>query len=198
MLETPQLVRTGANSFAAKFGDDNNVHVEFSMEAVLDQFQSDETGIPTYHDVEMVTIWTPGKRDTFKDKVSPAYIKRFQRQYDDFKAGLEPTHDGLPLTEWPVISKAQALNLRNSKIFTVEQLASIIDQNLGSLGMGGRDLRDKAKAYLSRATDSKEITQLFARMAKLEADSTAKDEQISQLRAALNEPKTETLKLKRG
>lgn len=192
MLESPRAMPGNVrNGTMASYGDDSQVHVEFTLEAVLDQFKMDESGIPTYHDVEMITIWTPGKRDTHKDKVNEFYKKRFKVQYDDFKAGREPSHDGLPLTEWPVLTKAAALNLRNSKIFTVEQLADVVDTNLDSLGLGGRELRDKAKAYLERGVGSKEITKVFAELEKLKADNAALHEMLE----LKTDPK-KTLKLK--
>lgn len=195
MLESPSIAANAKNGTMASYGNDTMVYAEFELEAVLDQFKSDETGIPHYHDVEMITILTPGNnKNTFRDKVNPLYIQRFPKQYAAFKSQNEMAHDGLPLTEWPVVTKAQALNLKSAKIFTVEQLSEILDQNLDVLGLGGRDLRDKAKAYLDRSVGAKEITQLFARVNKLEAESAAKDELIAQLKGEKNE----TLKLKKG
>lgn len=192
MFESARNINNNTkNGTMAQYGDDSQVHVEFTLEAVLDQFKMDETGVPVYHDVEMITIWTPGKRDTHKDKVNEFYKKRFKEQYEAFKAGREPSHDGLPLTEWPVITKSQALNLRNSKIFTVEQLADIIDPNLDSIGLGGRELRDKAKAYLDRAVGAKEITKVFAELEKLKADNLALHEMLE-----IKNDSKKTLKLK--
>lgn len=195
MLESPRPMDGNVrNGTMASYGDESSAYVEFTLDAVLDQFQMDETGIPVYHDVERITIWNPGKRDTIKENVTEFHKRRFKEQYEAFKAGREPSHDGLPLTEWPVLTKAAALNLRNSRIFTVEQLASVTDPNLDSLGLGGRELRDKAKAYIDRAVGSKEITKVFAEMAALKADLAAEKEKTAQLMAA-KEP-NKTLKLK--
>ena len=200
MFDTPSNINASTkNGTMAQYGNDALIYAEFSHEAVLDQFATDETGMPVYRDVEMVTIITPGNnKSTFVHKATPEYQHRFKTQWEHFKAGTEAQHDGLPLTEWPLVTKAQALNLRNSKIFTVEQLAAIIDQNIDILGLGGRDLRDKAKAYLDRAVGAAEISKLFARVNKLEADNLAKEEQIKQLIEEKNETRIDrkTLKLK--
>ncbi|MFI0489337.1 MAG: hypothetical protein ACH344_08670 [Yersinia sp. (in: enterobacteria)] len=200
MFSSPTNINPNTkNGTPAQYGDDSHVFVEFSLDAVLDQFKMDEEGIPVYNDVEMITITLPGDRvSTLVEKVTPEHRKRFKKQYDAWKEGSEAPIEGLPLTEWPVITKAQALNLKILKIFSVEQLAQLPDTRIDALGLGGRDLRDKAKAYLDRAVGAKEITQLFARIKKLEDESAAKDLRIEELENPKVNEKPETLKLKRA
>ncbi len=198
MLETPNIPAGAKNGTMANYGSDKNLWVEFSLEPVHNEFQSDEQGHPVYDDVEFVTILTPGNnKSTFKTRVTAEYIDRFPSQYQAFKSQNEQVNEGLPLTEWPVLTKAQALNMKGMKIFTVEQLANLPDNAIDALPLGGRGLRDKAISYLARAIDASEITKIHSELAKLRADNAALKEQIlSNANAANSADKPKTLKLK--
>lgn len=202
MLETPQIAPNAKNGTMATYGDDKNSHAIFSQEAVLNDFRSNEEGHPSYDNVIMLEIMTPGAKTTFKtvvkdEEAGHPYSDRFPNQWKQFKAQQEQVSEGMPLTEWPVINKAQALNLKANGIHTVEQLASVIDQNLGILGLGGRELRDKAKTYINRAIDASEITKIHAELAVLRADNAAMKEMLSTpLNVQAGEEKPKTLKLK--
>jgi hypothetical protein len=70
---------------------------------------------------------------------------------------------------------AQVAALRDSKIFSVEMLADLPDNRLDAIGMGGRTLRDQAKAYLEETKGNSQTNALIAenndlkeRMARLE------------------------------
>lgn len=206
MLESPTIAANARNGTMASYGNDNNTFAEFDRVPMLNDFKTAELGYPYYDDVEVVRVMTPGNnKSTFIDRISNEWIRRFPKEYDAYQSKNEVVHDGLALTEWPVINKAQALNLKSMKIFTVEQLAAVSDINLESLGLGARDLREKAKAYLSRAVDASEITKLFSEMAKLKADNEALREMLSQPAQPLAAPVIDekeamlrTLKMKKG
>jgi hypothetical protein len=58
-----------------------------------------------------------------------------------------------------VISPAQQSNLIAINIRTVEDLAGVNDEGVRRIGMGGGELRDKAKAWLSQMKDKGPLTQ---------------------------------------
>ncbi len=143
-----------------------------------------EKGQPVYKDVDYIAIMTAGNKTTVKrrvktvsDAAGPSDMERFPQQWAAYKANKEQIPNGIPLSEWPAITKAHVLNLRHFKIFTVEQVAEIPDQGLDIIGLGGRALRDSAKAYLSRSVDVSEITRLVARIQALETDNAMLKEQ---------------------
>lgn len=190
MLETPDT-RGLKNAAMAKFGDDSNLYAEFEMVPLLDEFKSAELGRPFYNDVEIVTIFSPGNnKSTFKDKVNAVYKQRFPMAWEAYKSQNHQVHEGLSITEWPVVTKGQAMNLKAINIHTVEQLANIPDQNLDSLSLGGRELREKAKSYLAKSVDASDITRIYKEMATLKADNEALKEMLSQ--------PSETTKSKKG
>lgn len=205
MLETPQIHRTGNNNYAASYGSDKNLFVEFYQDAILNSFKSEETGHPVYDEVDMINIMTVGNKTTFKNKVKMVSDanglsdpERFPAQWAAYKAQKEQLPDGMPLAEWPAITKAHALNLRGLKVFTVEQLAEIPDNNIDFLGLGGRTLRDKAKAWLARSIDTGEISRLIARIDALETDNKMLKEQLKEKNQPEETPRAEKLSLRKG
>lgn len=133
-------------------------------------FKSAQEGRPVYDDVEMVEIIIPGQNQSIAtERVKQHHKERWPSQYAAWKAGLEAVHDGSPLELWPPLTPAQIANLKALNVHTVEQLAAVDDQALGRIGMGARDLREKAKAYLTNAERGQALSQAMAKIATLEA-----------------------------
>ena len=76
-------------------------------------------------------------------------MDRFRRQYDAWISDADPALLGTPLSELAQITHTQIDQLKRLQITTVEALASISDTALQALGMGARELRDRAKAHVS-------------------------------------------------
>lgn len=159
------------------------------MHAVMDAVKSAEAGRPIFIEKEYVEIVVPGDKDnTICRPVRTNPIpdaRRFPRQYEAFKSGLEQSVVGTPLAQWPGITRAQVEELRYFKVSTVEQLADMPDtaaQNFAGLVA----LRQAAKVYLERAAGSAVDTKLQAALAE-------KDNQIAALSDALTKM-TETMK----
>lgn len=191
MLETPTVVKKG-NGYDVSYGNDTNIFVEFFEDAIFNKFTSDEMGKFVYDDYIMVKVTSPGNKNNFIEKIAlleqetkewiylgTAWEDRFPTQWAQFKAKLEQVPNGYPVTECPFFSKAYALNLKGSKVYTLEQIADMPDTALGILGFDGRQVRDKVKAFLTRGTDASEITKLFAKVEQLEADNKVMKEQLT-------------------
>lgn len=139
------------------------VFPRFFLDKMELPFKSAEAGHPVYADVEMVEVTTAGDtRSTWVGKVKDEHRQRWPQAYQAFKQGLEPAVDGMPLEQWPPLTPGQVANLKAIKIFTVEQLAGISDGHLQNIGLGGRQLRDKAIAWLRQAEDGKEVERVNA------------------------------------
>lgn len=196
-LATPQVQRTGANSYAVYHGDDTALWVEFSNEAVHMTAESEKEGRPIYKDVPHITIRFPGDKTReikrpvrFTPEESAPYPpdpERFPRHWAAFKNQAEQAHDGTPIDVWPPLSKAMVMELKASRVFTVEQLANIPDAALHDLGMGGRDLREKARAWLSNAKDGSEVIKLAAENKSLRDDIEVLKRQIAEIAALRGE-----------
>jgi len=167
--------------------DKPHLHVEFYTDAIENKRKSIDAGRPIFEDVEMVRVKIAGDpKNTF---VSPAnaecgrdretgdiitYKDRFPEHYRFFADHKGAAVIGTPLAEvsWLTASKVQELKALN--IMTVEALAQLDGSNLQRLGMGGRELKNQATAWLDKAEGSKA-------QAHFAAELSARDEIIAQL-----------------
>ena len=134
----------------------------FFMQRVENEAKSKEAKAIVYDEVEMVEFLIPGD-----DKLRPVnfahedagygltFAEKFFEAYARFKNDDHSQRAGTLLEEWPALSQARAAELKRYNIFTIEDLASLPDTNLNRLGMGGRQLRSEAKAYLAEKKDDK-------------------------------------------
>ena len=57
--------------------------------------------------------------------------------------------EGTPITEWQLLSKHEADNLKSLGILSIEQVSEMTEVAMDSYGMGARSLKEKAAAWLS-------------------------------------------------
>lgn len=172
----PTLHKTGSDQYSVTYGNDAGNFAEFSLEPVHQEFASQEAGRPVYKDEIFITIYTPADRSkkVFRKAVltatgeTPADPDRFPKQWAAFQNQREQVQDGLPLEQWPPLTKSQVLEFKAMKIHTVEALAGLSDAQVQNLGIGGRSIRDMAEAYLAKA--SPELTQLAADNQRMSAE----------------------------
>ena len=152
----------------------------FYMEPYKHEFESAQKGQPVYKEREMVEILIPGDRRTTVTRiVTDEHRQRWPRLYESFRKGQDAPSEGMPLEEWPAISRGQVEELRFANVRTVEQLAGLPDDHLNrALSMGGFGLREKARNYLATLAGE-------APMEKLRAENEAKDAMIATMQAQL-------------
>jgi hypothetical protein len=136
----------------------------FFVQRVENEAKTKEEGKLVYDEVEMVEFLIPGD-----DKLRPVayahedaghgvtYAEKFFQDYAKFKNNDLSQRVGIPLEDWPDFPAVRILDLKRLNIFTIEDLAAIPDTSLARLGMGGRQLRSEAKAYLSEKKDDKTV-----------------------------------------
>jgi len=156
--------------------------VIFRMHEELNPGKSAEKGRPIFDDVEVCEIHFPGDLKCWA--VFPAheaepnatreagrvrtYAEVYNEQYLKFKAGEQQTVSGTPLSEAPFLTEGKRRELRALNIHTVEQLAGLDGAHLKTLGMGGREWKNQAVAYLSAAAGTADVTGMATRIAQLE------------------------------
>jgi hypothetical protein len=166
-LVQPQVIQQG-NNYHVQHGTDAGLYVEFYTQAIQDEEASLAQGRPIFNDVDFIKIIPVGDKNTIvcrpvkltTDGGTPPDTVRWANQYAAFKAQREQPISGTPVTEWPPLTKSQAMMLKGVHIHTVEALAEVSDANLFNIGMGARELRDKAKAFLAQAAGGVGISQL--------------------------------------
>lgn len=167
-------------------------YIEFYRDAVLDNAASEAAGRRITRDVNMVRIIPPGGKlivekrpeewiaqlrrkliERAHDAFPAEWIDNIQKAYDNWQQGLEAPLNGTSVREWPLLSPAQAQNFISARIMTIEDVAAMTEEAMAVIGMGARNLRDKAREWL-QAKDLagnalQENAELKARLAELEA-----------------------------
>ena len=106
--------------------------------------------------------------------VAYTYAERFARQYQQFKAHQQQTKAGTPLDYLPFLTEAKRAELRALNIYTAEALTIVDGPELKNLGPGGRELKNKAIAFLESSSEAARITKLEAELETMQgAQSSA-------------------------
>lgn len=168
---------------------DEKLHVEFRMESVKDEAASEQAGHPVFKDVPFVKIQVPGDPTMVIDTVAKEHHKRrFPRHWMHFEQYQNQAPVvGTPLTEWAAVTRSQADTLKSLGVLTVEQLADLPDTAVQRIGMGGEQLRVKARAWLKQASGAAPSMAEAARMAELEESNRQMQAQIAELMGKLND-----------
>jgi hypothetical protein len=197
-------------------GADSRLQVRFYKKSVQQEQESIEAGRPIYKDFDFVHICVAGDTLTEIDTYAlNSHKQRFPIQWANYMNRVG-AHDeevvGTPLSEWPLVSKSQAEEMRAMKFHTVESIANASDQQLQRMGMAAGmspyAFRDKAKAFLNLATTAaetdkreseinalkEELAKKKLETAKMKAETEAKmalmQEQMASILAAVGEKKT--------
>ena len=150
-------------------------YVRFVRRAIEDRSVQSINGRWPKKDVDYALVTPPYSKDVFEavatewldqmgievrnNRLPEEWLERYRQQYEKWKLGQEMPLDGEPILGWGVISPAQQANLIAINIRTVEDLACVNDEGVRRIGMGGGELRDKAKAWLSQMKDKGPLTQ---------------------------------------
>lgn len=163
------------NDFTDRAQDvqDQNLLVKFYYKSVVDSILTAAEGHSVFKEKEYIDIRIPGGQDTVVRPASSRDKERFPRHYAAFIQRVEAPTDGTPLSEWPVIDRALADQLSFMNIKTVEQLANLNDNLMGSI-MGAQSLKRKAKDWIESRKDD-------GTLAKLRDELDERDSKIDDL-----------------
>lgn len=165
----------------------------FKTIALKNERKSVDAGRPIYDDVEVVDIRFSGSKDVYTfptqqishwendeetgEQRQLTYAERWPKQYQQFKAKMNQTKSGTPLDYIPFLTDAKRAELRALAIYTVEALAELDGQPLKNLGIGGRELKNKAIEYLANANhdgvimrQQQQIDELLVRIKSMEEE----------------------------
>lgn len=171
------------------------LYARFIVHAEPDVAKSKEAGRPIYHEYEAVEISFPGDRG--RVFVAPAhqadpnatrlagkmgtpyqafppgqvvtYAMVYSEQYKAFKSGAAQSMEGTPLEELHFLTEAKRRELKALNIYTAETLAALDGKPLQALGLGGRDLKNAAQAYIDDAAAHADQTSLAMENAELKS-----------------------------
>ena len=147
--------------FVGAVPDNTGLAVRFYKDVRKNEWQSKEQGRPIFEDVVMIHIAMPGN-NTFdvQEVVQDRHKGRFPLQWAAFQNaqdGKDPLRIGTPVEQWPLVSRAQAEELKALKFYTVDAIANASDLQLQGMGMGigmaPTALRERAARFLAAARD---------------------------------------------
>jgi hypothetical protein len=142
-----------------------------------------ENGFPKFREIVYFECAVPGSKNGINCQPAKDSDKqRFPKAWARFQDVTQKPREGMPIEQWPQISRSEALNLRAMNIHTVEALASVSEGNVGNLGQGGRDIVARAKSFIEAAKDT-------AANAKLASENVKLQDQIDYLTGQMNELK---------
>ena len=170
---------------------DNRLQVRFYKRAIQQDQASLEAGRPIFKDFDFVHICVAGDSLTEIDTYALGSHKtRFPIQWANYmnrQGANDEEVVGTPVTEWPIVSKSQAEELRALKFYTVESIANASDQHLQRIGMAAGmspfAFRDKAKAFLNLATNAAETDKREHEINALKEELAKKDLETAKIKA---------------
>jgi hypothetical protein len=172
--------------------------VRFYSKPMQNEFLSSREGRPIHYMADFVRIEIPGNSTSIIDTfVNEGHKTRFPiewAQYLNEKTESDSIEtQGTLIREWPLLTAAQATELRHFKFYTVEQIANASDSQIMSIGMAAGmapyALRDKATAYLENAKDSALVQSQTEELRKREQEIADLKAQVERLALSLEEQK---------
>jgi len=181
---------------------DSRLAVKFYSKEMDNEFQSLAEGRPIKFMADFVRIEVPGDRLTIIDTFAKDEDKRrFPVQwamYQNEKSDGGDQIQGTLLKDWPILNAAQASELKHFKFYTVEQVATASDEQIGSIGMmvgmSPLSFRDKAKAFLANAKDSAVVQQQAEALRQRDDEIAAMKRQLEELAAQVKSAPKEKAK----
>lgn len=154
--------------------EDRPAYVRFERRPLEDREASLREGRYVAKDVDFALVTPPYSKDCVEYKVT-TWLTNMERNVRDgripekwadmwkdalqkWRNGQEVPLNGTPILGWGVISPAQQQTLIAMNCLTVEDLAQVNDEGLKRIGMGGLELRNKAKNWLSSVKDHGGLT----------------------------------------
>lgn len=147
-------------------------YVKFYRQWVRNNFKSKEAGSEIGDEQDYIIIVSPGQpKSEVRRKATDADKMAYGPEWSAYEQGKEMQISGTPIELLPGLAAGMADALKALYIYTIEQMAGLPDIALQRVGMGGNDIRRRAKDYLSKG--SAETAELRARVAELEAEIAA-------------------------
>jgi hypothetical protein len=154
---------------------------------------SDKAGSPVYDKVLQVRHIYIGSNDYLDVAVKrwpadggepviidPDRYNRYREVLEKYEAKAAQKAQGTPLGVLN-LDPHEIDTLKGRQIETVEQLSDVPDNYLGNLGMGGRTVRDRARAFIESAAGNAPLARMQAENDGLRADVDAMRAQLGDM-----------------
>lgn len=181
-------------------------HIRFETRSEEDRAESIAQERKVYKDVDWIIVTPHGSRDSSENhaaqwianKQSQAeqgnydieWVQKFRRMYEMYKEGKELPVDGTPLAMLPhLFSPAEIANCKSLHVLSLETLATANEETIARLGMGGRELKNRAQEAVKHAStgsgEAIKVSALQAENADLKTRVTDLEHVIRDLQAQM-------------
>lgn len=161
-------------------------YVSFERRPVKNNFRSAQENRPIYDEVDYIIIQPPGHALLrIETPVTVEHKNRYPRIWAAYQNALagKAESSGTPVMDWPLLTKAQAMELKGLNFHTVEQIAHATDQQIAQVQMIGANLREKARSYLKIAADSTHMELEEQKASQMAAENAELKRQLAELQA---------------
>jgi len=182
-------------------------HIRFEKRAAEDRAASIEAGHIIYHDIDYVIITPPGGKDVV-EKIAKEWIadiqrrshigqydvewaERFAKMYAMWQKDEELPEHGTPLKTSLMFTPAEIMACTGVNIHTLEDLAGANEEALGRIGMGARNMKQRAQAALESVKGDGALAIKLAAVQEENAELHAK---LLELRGLVNELRAQSEK----
>lgn len=151
-------------------------YIQFETRAVEDREASLKDGCYRTKDVPFVIVTPQGSKDRIErhaeewlavqvqsaaeGRIPDEWPAMFRRKFEAWKSGQEMPTDGTSVRMWPALSPSQVDTLLRANIRTIEDLAVANEESLARIGMGARQLKERAIDYLKSFDSVKHSNEL--------------------------------------
>jgi len=137
----------------------------------------DEVMVEVRHPADETSILTT--------TAEPYHVRRWPKQWAAFQRQESDFAGQTMLTEVGWLEQGVAFALQGRGVMTLEMLAGVSDSNCDGLGLGGRQMRDRARADLARKAKLEEADGLEAALAAEKARNADLEERMAKLEAMM-------------
>ncbi len=171
------------NSGQARFAEQNKgVTPIFFFEDVQDDAATEKAGTLRMRQEERVRLFTVGDPNSSPvHPITPEIKQRFAAAYKEWQQTRKNDHiEGVPLSVWPLVTRAFVMELNALHIRSVEDLSIASDMTIARI-VDGRVWRDKAKAWLEANKDAGAAAKYAAEASRLRDDNAELKRQLAEL-----------------
>jgi len=183
----------GGHTGMVKWGDDSNLLVMFYNKSVHVSAMSTE-GRPVYRDEIYIKIQQPGEMLNIIDRpVTDNDKRRFRNAWANFIHDRTQVPEGTPIGLLFPNHPAVGENLRGVGVYTIEQCANLTAHAIDTIGRGGQEYVNRAKAYLEMSNKGANFHKLQKALEEEQQKSRIMEETVAQLKAQLNSMNTKLI-----
>jgi hypothetical protein len=171
---------------------DDKLIVGFYKKSVLNAARSREMGKPVHEGRDFVKIQHPGETLNIVDRpVKDDDKQRWPRQWHSYQQGVRQVPDGVPINLlFPSKPEIETM-LRGYNIHTVEQLANLSGEAIGTVGMGAQDWVNAAQRYMERANKGVNHHQFEKALAEKDSRIAMLERQVAEVTALVRQQQTQ-------